>query len=316
VDVRYLVTGGAGFIGSHIAERLLEAGEAVRVLDDFSTGMRESVRDLAARFPNRLELIEADVAEAAACVRAVAGIEVVFHEAALASVPRSLEDPLATNRANVSGTLNLLLAARDAGVRRFVYAGSSSVYGASQELPKVESMAPAPASPYALSKLVGEEYTRLFGEHFGLSTVTLRYFNVFGPRQDPESPYAAVIPAFMKRLMRGMPPIIYGDGEQSRDFTFVANVVDANLAAACARATGTFNIACGERISLLELLARLQEALGTRLAPRHEPARAGDVRHSQADISRAQRELGYQPGVTLSQGLEATVAYFRQALGS
>jgi nucleoside-diphosphate-sugar epimerase len=316
VEVRYLVTGGAGFIGSHIAERLLEDGEGVRILDDFSTGKRETVADLTVRFPNRLELIEADVAEPAVCERAVAGTDVVFHEAALASVPRSLEDPLATNRANVSGTLNLLLAARDGGVRRFVYAGSSSVYGTSQELPKVESMAPAPASPYALSKLVGEEYTRLFAEHFGLSTVTLRYFNVFGPRQDPESPYAAVIPAFMKHLVQGEPPVIYGDGEQSRDFTYVANVVDANLMAARGRATGTFNIACGARISLLELLARLQEALGTRLAPRHAPARAGDVRHSQADISRAQRELDYQPRVPLGEGLEATVAYFRQFLGS
>jgi nucleoside-diphosphate-sugar epimerase len=227
-----------------------------------------------------------------------------------------MADPLSTNRANVSGTLCLLLAARDAGVRRFVYAGSSSVYGTSESLPKVETLPPAPASPYALSKFVGEEYTRLFGEHFGLSTVTLRYFNVFGPRQDPESPYAAVIPAFLKRLKHGEPPIIHGDGEQSRDFTFIANVVDANLAAARSPASGAINVACGARTSLLTLLEALQEILGTRITPRHEPPRPGDVRHSLADITRAQRELGYRPSVTLRDGLAATVAYFRDSSGS
>lgn len=307
----YLVTGGAGFIGSHIAERLLSAGGTVRVLDNFATGSRAATAALATRFGPRFELIEGDVADPVICARATRGVATVFHEAALASVPRSMEDPLGTNRANVSGTLSLLLAARDAGVRRFVYAGSSSVYGSSEQLPKVETHPPAPASPYALSKFVGEEYTRLFAEHFGVSTVTLRYFNVFGPRQDPESPYAAVIPAFLKRLLRGEPPTVHGDGEQSRDFTFISNVVDANLAAAECAATGAMNVACGARTSLLELLAILQEILGTRITPRHEPARPGDVKHSQADITRAQRELGYQPRVTLRDGLVETVAYFR-----
>jgi len=308
---KYLVTGGAGFIGSHIAERLLTAGETVRVLDNFATGSRATTADLAARFGPRFELIEGDVADPDACVRATAGVDVVFHEAALASVPRSMADPLSTNRANVSGTLCLLLAARDAGVKRLVYAGSSSVYGRSEKLPKAETDPPAPASPYALSKYVGEEYTRLFAEHFGLSTVTLRYFNVFGPRQDPNSPYAAVIPAFLMRLRRGEPPIVHGTGLQSRDFTFIGNVVDANLAAAQAGATGVFNIACGSRNSLLELLTILQSILGTQLKPVHEPWRPGDVLHSQADIERARRELGYRPKVTLRQGLEQTVAYFQ-----
>lgn len=308
---QYLVTGGAGFIGSHIAERLLSAGERVRVLDNFATGSRATTTDLATRFGARFELIEGDVADAAACARATTGVDVIFHEAALASVPRSMADPLGTHRANASGTLSLLLAARDAGVQRLVYAGSSSVYGSSPKLPKLETDPPAPASPYALSKFVGEEYTRLFAEHFGLSSVTLRYFNVFGPRQDPNSPYAAVIPAFLKRLQRGEPPTVHGDGQQSRDFTFITNVVDANLAAARARATGAINVACGSRTSLLELLAMLQEILGTRIEPRHEPARAGDVKHSQADITRAQRELGYRPAVSLHEGLAQTVAYFR-----
>jgi nucleoside-diphosphate-sugar epimerase len=315
VAARYLVTGGAGFIGSHLAERLLEAGETVRVLDNYSTGKRETTARLAERFGSRVEVMEADVADAAADRRAAAGVEVVFHEAALASVPRSLENPLETNRANATGTLHLLLAARDAGVRRFVYAGSSSVYGSSPALPKVESMPPAPASPYALSKYMGEEYARLFAEHFGLSTVTLRYFNVFGPRQDPDSPYAAVIPAFLKSLLRGEPPTVHGDGGQSRDFTYIANVVDANLAAAAARATGAINVACGARTSLLELLDALQEILGTRIAPHHAAERAGDVRHSQADIARAERELGYRPRVGLRDGLATTVAHFRELFG-
>jgi nucleoside-diphosphate-sugar epimerase len=312
VTARYLVTGGAGFIGSHIADRLLAAGETVRILDNFATGRRETVADLTGRYAGRVELIEGDVAEPEACRRAAAGVETIFHEAALASVPRSLEDPLGTNRANAGGTLALLIAARDAQVRRFVYAGSSSVYGSSEALPKVETMPPAPASPYALSKFVGEEYARLFAIHFGLSTITLRYFNVFGPRQDPDSPYAAVIPAFLKRLLRGEAPLVDGDGGQSRDFTYIANVVEGNLAAARSTATGTFNLACGGRISLLELLAALQEILGTRIPPKHGPARAGDVRHSQADIGRAERELGYHPTVGWREGLVATVEDLRR----
>jgi nucleoside-diphosphate-sugar epimerase len=316
LTARYLVTGGAGFIGSHIAERLLAAGERVRILDNFETGKRENIDALAASYGERVELIEGDIAEPQACARAVAGVTYVFHEAALASVPRSIEDPIATNRANVTGTLNLLLAARDARVKRLVYAGSSSVYGDSPELPKVESMAASPLSPYALSKFVGEEYARLFAEHFGVETVTLRYFNVFGPRQDPDSPYSAVIPIFMKALLAGKGPTIYGDGSQTRDFTFVANVVDANLAAAhTPGAAGTYNIACGERTSVTQLLTLLQRELGTDLAPTFVAPRAGDVPHSVADTTRARRELGYAPRVDLAEGLLTTVAYFRDRLG-
>jgi len=311
----YLVTGGAGFIGSHIAERLLGEGQQVRIVDDLSTGKRETVTGLEDRYPGRLDFHHGDLAEPEVCQRAVQGVTHIFHQAALASVPRSLADPLATNRANVTGTLNLLLAARDAGVERLVYAGSSSVYGENPELPKVETMPPAPLSPYALSKYVGEEYARLFAEHFNVATVTLRYFNVFGPRQDPDSPYAAVIPIFMRRLLRGEPPVIHGDGEQSRDFTFIANVVDANLAAChTPGAHGAYNIACGGRTTVNALLANLQALLGLDIPPRHEAPRPGDVPHSYADIGRAQRELGYRPRVDFDEGLAETVAYFRQQL--
>ncbi|MCK4414514.1 MAG: SDR family oxidoreductase [Candidatus Eisenbacteria sp.] len=310
---KYLVSGGAGFIGSHLAEHLLGEGEAVRVLDDFSTGSRDTVASLQAKYGAALEVIEGDVADEEACRRAVVGVAFVFHQAALASVPRSLEDPLATNRANVAGTLCLLQAAREARVHRFIYAASSSVYGDAPTLPKVETMRPAPLSPYALTKYVGEEYARLFAEHFGLETVALRYFNVFGPRQDPDSAYSAVIPLFVKRLLRGEPPVIHGDGEQSRDFTYIANVVDANLAAChTPGASGAYNIACGEQISLLAILARLQEILGTKISPCHEDPRPGDVKHSRADISRAQAELGYRPKVSLDDGLATTVEYFRR----
>jgi nucleoside-diphosphate-sugar epimerase len=316
LTARYLVTGGAGFIGSHIAQRLLAAGERVRILDNFETGKRENTAALAASYGDAVELIEGDIAEPAVCARAVAGTHYVFHEAALASVPRSIVDPIATNRANVTGTLNLLLAARDARVKRLVYAGSSSVYGDSPQLPKVETMPAAPLSPYALSKFVGEEYARLFAEHFGVETVTLRYFNVFGPRQDPDSPYAAVIPIFMKALLAGRGPTIYGDGSQTRDFTFVANVVDANLAAAhTPGAAGTYNIACGERTSVAGLLTLLQHELGTDLAPTFAAPRAGDVPHSVADTTRARRDLGYAPRVGFAEGLQETVAYFRDRLG-
>jgi nucleoside-diphosphate-sugar epimerase len=314
---RYLVSGGAGFIGSHIAERLLGKGHEVRILDDFSTGSRETVAMLAGRFGETLEIIEADVARLEACRDAVAGVNFVIHHAALASVPRSLQDPLATNEANATGTLNLLLLAREAGVRRFVYAGSSSVYGASEELPKKESMTPDPLSPYALSKLMGEEYARIFHEQFGLETITLRYFNVFGPRQDPDSAYAAVLPSFVSCLLQGKRPVIYGDGLQSRDFTYVDNVVDANLTSCRADGVcGVYNVACGSRTTLMELLAAIQQILGTDVAPRHEPERAGDVRHSQADISRARRDLHYEPRVSLAAGLKPTVAYFRSYFGS
>jgi nucleoside-diphosphate-sugar epimerase len=311
---QYLVTGGAGFIGSHIAQRLLEEGQRVRVLDNYSTGHRENLAKLTARFGDLLEVVEGDIRDPADCARSVADVRFVFHEAALASVPRSLADPAGSHANNATGTLNLLVAARDAGVERLVYAGSSSVYGDSKRLPKDETMYPRPLSPYALGKLTGEEFLRLFSLHYGLETVTLRYFNVFGARQDPDSPYAAVIPLFTSALMRGDAPTIYGDGLQSRDFTHVANVVDANLAACrTAGASGVYNVACGERTTVLELLDRIQQILGTHIPPIHAPVRAGDVRHSQADISRARRELGFEPRVSLAEGLVSTVAYFQEA---
>jgi nucleoside-diphosphate-sugar epimerase len=308
----YLVTGGAGFIGSHICERLLEEGHTIRVLDDFSTGYRANVAPFLERYPEQFELQEGDIRKLDDCMRAAAGMRYVLHQAALASVPRSIEDPIATHHANATGTLNMLIAARDAGAERFVYAGSSSVYGNSKKSPKDETINPCPLSPYALCKYAGEEYGRLFRMHFGLQTVILRYFNVFGPRQDPDSPYAAVIPLFISALLRGQPPTIYGDGLQSRDFTFVTNIVDANLAACrSADAAGVYNVACGDRITVLELLDRVQAILGTSIAPVHEPPRGGDVRHSTADISRARRELGYEPRVGFTEGLAPTVAYFQ-----
>ncbi|MCK4303639.1 MAG: SDR family oxidoreductase [Candidatus Eisenbacteria sp.] len=309
---RYLVTGGAGFIGSHLVERLLEDGQRVRILDDFSTGHRENIEPLARRFGDALEVLEGDVAVMEDCHRATAGIRYVFHEAALASVPRSLEDPVASHRVNATGTLNILMASRKAGVQRVIYAGSSSIYGDSKSLPKDETMTPHPLSPYALTKLVGEEYLRLFHLHFSMETVTLRYFNVFGSRQDPDSPYAAVIPLFISCLLRGEQPTIYGDGLQSRDFTHVANVVDANLAACHAdNASGVYNVACGERTTLLELLDRVQQVLGTHIPPKHESPRPGDIRHSEADISRARKELGFEPRISFADGVPSTVDYFR-----
>ncbi len=313
---QYLVTGGAGFIGSHITERLLGEGHRVRVLDNFSTGHQANLEPLSSRFGDTLEVLTGDVVQPEDCRRAVEGVRYVFHEAALASVPRSLTDPLASHTANATGTLNLLLAARDAGVARLVYAGSSSVYGDAKKLPKDETMHARTLSPYALTKLVGEEYLRLFSMHYGLETVTLRYFNVFGPRQDPDSPYAAVIPLFVSALVAGQAPVIFGDGLQSRDFTYIDNVVDANLAACrTTGAGGVYNVACGERTSLLELLENIQELLGTSIPPVHEPPRAGDVRHSQADVSRARRDFSFSPRVALAEGLVATVAYFREGLG-
>ncbi len=311
---RYTVTGGAGFIGSHIAERLLEEGHEVRILDNLSTGHRHNVEPLLAAHGDRCEFLEGDVTSAEDCRAAVAGARFVIHEAALASVPRSLADPLGAHEANTTGTLHLLLAARDAGVERLVFAGSSSVYGESKKLPKDETIYPSPLSPYALSKLMSEEYLKLFRMHYGLETVTLRYFNVFGPRQDPDSPYAAVIPLFVSALLAGEAPTVHGDGLQSRDFTYVANVVDANLAACTApRATDVYNIACGARTTLLELLDRIQELLGTNIPPKHTEPRPGDIRHSEADISRAVRDLGFHPRVSLAEGLAPTVAYFQEA---
>jgi UDP-glucose 4-epimerase len=307
-----LVTGGAGFIGSHLVDGLLQTGHSVRVLDNLSTG---DIANLA-HVRSRIQMIEGDITNSETVHSAMRGVEWVFHQAALASVPRSVADPVATNRVCVDGTLNVLLAARDGKVRRVVYAASSSAYGASPSLPKRETDLTLPMSPYAVAKLAGEHYCAAFSEVYGLETVRLRYFNVFGPRQPPDSPYAAVIPRFLEAMLAGQSPIIYGDGEQSRDFTYVADVVRANLLAAqAANVSGkVYNLACGRRTSLLELVERLNALLGTRIKPVHEPARPGDVKHSQADIAPAQKELGYASKVGIEEGLRQCLDYFRSRL--
>ena len=304
----YLVTGGAGFIGSHIVDALVARGDRVRVLDNFSTGKRENLRDAAGRF----ELFEGSVTHLDTVREAVDGVDYVFHEAALPSVPRSVCDPIACNDVNVSGTLNVLVAARDVGVKRVVYASSSSVYGNSPVLPKREDMPTNPLSPYAVSKLAGENYCKAFWNVYGLETVSLRYFNVFGPRQDPNSQYAAVIPKFIEMMKRGQRPTIYGDGAQSRDFTYVENVVQANLKACGApdATVGVFNVARGEQHTLLELVEMFNEILGTKLDPEFLPERAGDVKHSLADVSAAEKVLGYDHGVPFASGLLRTVSSY------
>ena len=307
---RVLVTGGAGFIGSHLTAHLLERGYQVRVLDNFATGRRENLH----AFSGDIEVVEGDIQSYERVNKAVAGCDVVLHQAALPSVPRSVQDPLTSNATNVIGTLNVLLAARDHGVRRVVYASSSSVYGRNPELPKREDAPTVPISPYATAKLAAEGYTRSMHGVYGLDTVALRYFNVFGPRQDPTSQYAAVIPNFISALLAGEPPVIFGDGEQSRDFTYVANVVQANLLAMDAPpsvAGSVYNIACGERVTLNRLVAELRHLLGSDTEPVYAAPRAGDIRHSLADVSRARTELGYEPGVKLREGLERTIAHFR-----
>jgi nucleoside-diphosphate-sugar epimerase len=307
-----LVTGGAGFIGSHVVRRLLADGQRVRVLDNFSTGRRENLTEIA----GRIELIEASICDAAAAARAVTGVEVVFHFAAQGSVPRSVELPMSAHENNATGTLVLLIAARDAGVRRFVYSSSSSAYGDTPTLPKVETMKPSPLSPYAVSKLAGEHYCAAFARCYGLQTASLRYFNVFGPRQDPKSQYAAVIPATVSRMLRGQRPIIFGDGEQSRDFCFVENVVEANLRAAAApKVSGeAMNIGCGERTTLNEMVRLINGRLSTNLAPEYQPARPGDVKHSQADIDEARRLIGYEPRVFFADGLARSIEWYRENL--
>ena len=305
----YLVTGGAGFIGSHLVEELVRRGERVRVADSFITGKRENL----AHVPG-VELIEGDLADFAVAQRAVTGVDYVLHQAAIPSVPRSVQDPITSNRANIDASLNVLVAARDAKVRRLVYAGSSSAYGNQPTLPKVETMGTAPLSPYALQKLVAEQYCQMFTQLYGLETVTIRYFNVFGPRQDPSSPYSGVISLFIRALIEGKQPTIYGDGGQTRDFTYVANVVDGVLRACTApQASGeVINVAIGGRVSLNELFRTLKDLTGAAVEPIYAETRAGDVRDSQADIGKAHRLLGYQPTVTLEQGLEKTVAWFRK----
>lgn len=307
---RVLVTGGAGFIGSHIVQELAQQGGQVRVLDNFATGRRENLQ-----IPG-LEIVEGDIRDLDAVRRAMNGVDYVLHQAALSSVPRSIADPLTTNEVNVCGTLNVLAAARDAHIRRVVYASSSSVYGDNPTLPKHEELPTRPLSPYAVSKLTGENYCCAFFNVYGLPTVSLRYFNVFGPRQDPASQYAAVIPKFVASLLRGEPPTIYGDGTQSRDFTFVANVVQANLLA-CEReqAIGqVMNVACGERHTLLDLYGHLEALTGVELEPVFAEPRGGDVKHSLAAIDRARQALGYAPVVDWREGLRRTVEWYKDTV--
>ena len=307
----FLVTGGAGFIGSHIAAALVARGDRVRVLDNFCTGNRENIAALG----KGVEFVEGDLAKASDIARAVDGVEVVFHQAALASVPRSVDTPLDTNDACVTGTVMLLDGARKGGVRRVVFAGSSSAYGDQPTPAKNEKLLPMPLSPYAAAKLAGEFYCQAFTKTYGLETVTLRYFNVFGPRQDPKSQYAAVIPKFITEILAGQRPTIFGDGKQSRDFTYIDNVVQGNLLAADAPAAvgQTVNVACGESFDLLQVMDGINKALGTDLKPIFEPARVGDVRDSLADISLARQLLKYEPVVDFEEGLRRTVEYYKTA---
>jgi nucleoside-diphosphate-sugar epimerase len=308
----YLVTGGAGFIGSHLAEALVRRGDRVRVVDSLITGKRRNLDHLP-----EVDFLQGDLADVDVARRAARGIDYVLHQAALPSVPRSVEDPITSNRANITASLNILVAARDAGVRRLVYAGSSSAYGDTPVLPKREDMVPNPLSPYALQKLVVEQYCQMFTRLYGFDTVTIRYFNVFGPRQDPGSPYSGVISLFSTALLEGRQPTIYGDGEQTRDFTYVANIVDGVLRAVeTPRVAGeVINVATGGRITLNGLLAAMNGILGTRIQPIYGAERPGDVRHSQADIAKARALLGYSPQVSLEHGLASTIAWCRSEPG-
>jgi nucleoside-diphosphate-sugar epimerase len=303
--MKYLVTGGAGFIGSNIVEELLKLGENVRVLDNFSTGKRENLKE----FEKDIELIEGDVRSYHIVQEAVKGVDVILHQAALPSVPRSIKDPITTNEVNIGGTLNLLEASVREGIKRFVYASSSSIYGDSPELPKNEGMTPNPLSPYAVSKLAGENYCRVFSSLYDIETVCLRYFNVFGPRQDPNSQYSAVIPKFIKAILKNESPIIYGDGEQSRDFTYAANVVEANILASKNRLTDkniTVNCACNERITLNFLLEAINKLVNKNIKPIYNERRKGDILHSLASIELANKLLGYTPRVKFIEGLLKT----------
>lgn len=311
---KFLVTGGAGFIGSHIAEELTKRGHSVRIVDNLITGRRENMN----AFRGDVEFVEGDIRDLSLCRRITEGIECVLHQAALPSVPRSLEDPFLTNDINIGGTLNLLIASRDNSVGRFVFASSSSVYGDEPGLPKKEGKEGIPLSPYALSKITGENYCLIFYRAFGLPTVCLRYFNIFGPRQDPSSQYAAVVPLFITRTLDGKDIVIYGDGKQSRDFTFVGNVVEANMLACTSEEApgGVYNIACGERTTVEKLAGRIGDILNTGIQPRYESERPGDIRHSFADISKAAEKLHYQPIVNLETGLRRTIDWYRERTGN
>ncbi len=307
---KYLVTGGAGFIGSNIVKRLVEEGKEVRVLDNLSTGKRKNIEP----FLDKVEFVEGDFTDMDVARTAVKGVDYVIHTGAIPSVPRSIDDPVKTNAANITGTLNLLIASRDEKVKRFVYSASSSAYGDSKVMPKEETMGTAPKSPYAIQKLVGEMYCQNFYKLFGLETVCLRYFNVFGPNQDPESVYSAVVPLFIKKLQKGESPVILGDGSTSRDFTYVDNNVDANLRACVAGsecAGEVINIACGYEISLNQLVEKINVEIGTDVKPEYKDERAGDVKHSLADISKAERLLGYKPLVSFDEGLKKTIEFYK-----
>jgi len=307
----YLVTGGAGFIGSSLARALLARGDSVRILDNFSSGKRENIAD----FASRIDLVTGDILDDAALTRAMAGVEVVYHEAAIPSVPKSMAEPVQNHDANATGTLKVLDHARKAGVRRVIYAASSAAYGDDPVLPKVETMLPLPISPYGASKLAGEQYCHVYARAFGLETVCLRYFNVFGPRQDPASEYAAVIPKFITMALAGQTPRIFGDGTQSRDFAYIDNVIEANFKAATADARlasgGVFNIACGVVTDLNQVVAQIGDVLGMKLKARHEPERVGDIKHSLADITQARTRLGYTAAVSFAEGLRRTVEWYR-----
>jgi len=313
----YLITGGAGFIGSNIAHELVKRGEFVRIIDNFSTGKRENLADIL----DKIDLIEGDIRYLNTVTQAMNGIDYVIHEAALPSVPRSIETPIESNDVNINGTLHILYAAKEAKVKRLVYAASSSAYGDTPTLPKIETMKPNPLSPYAVNKLTAEMYCSVFTRVYGLETVALRYFNIFGPRQDPNSYYSAVIPKFIKALLQNEPPIIFGDGEQSRDFTYIENVINANLLAckAPAEAAGNVvNVACGERITLNELAGELNKFLGKNIPPKHGNPRPGDIKHSLADVSLAEKLIGYTPTVKIPEGLKRTLDWFlknKNALG-
>ena len=304
--MKYLVTGGAGFIGSNIVERLLERGDYIRVIDNFATGKRSNIEN----FISSIDLIEGDLRSYHTVLEAVMGVDVILHQAALPSVPRSIKDPITSNEVNISGTLNLLEASVKSNVKRFVYASSSSVYGDNPTLPKKEDMRENPLSPYSVSKLAGEKYCKVFSMIYGLETICLRYFNVFGYRQDPNSQYSAVIPKFIKAILADESPVIYGDGSQSRDFTFISNVVDANLLAASAKVnTGNIvvNCACHRQLTLLDLVQKINEITGKRIEPIFEKPRPGDVKHSFADISLAEEKLGYVPKISFEEGLKYTI---------
>jgi len=304
---KYLVSGGAGFIGSHLIEELAKRGEVVRVLDNFLTGKKENIAHLL----DRVELIKGDIRDLEVCRRAVRGMDFVLHQAALTSVPRSIEDPLLANEVNIRGTLNLLLASKEAKVKKLIFASSSSVYGGDPLFPKKEGKEGKPLSPYAASKRVGEMYCQVFSQIYGLSTVILRYFNIFGPRQDPLSQYAAAIPIFITRMISGKRPTIFGDGEQSRDFTYVANVVQANILAVKAKDISgeIFNIACGKKTTINSLAAKINKLLKKKIAPIYADPRPGDIRHSFADITKAKKMLNYEPKVSFEQGLRKTILW-------